>query len=80
VKDLVVGLDVSTAGCKAIAWSPSGKLVAEGRAVIPLSNPRMGNFEQEPEDWGSAAGSALRELTGKVEASRIAGLAISNQR
>jgi sugar (pentulose or hexulose) kinase len=55
-------------------------LVAEGRAAIPLSNPRMGYFEQEPEDWWSAAGSALRELTGKVEASLIAGLAISNQR
>jgi xylulokinase len=79
-QDLVVGLDSSTSGAKALAWSRTGSPVAEGRAPIPLSNPRIGYFEQNASDWWSSACRALRELTSKVDPTRIAGLAISNQR
>ena len=49
--DLVIGIDSSTTATKAIAWDRRGRAVAEGRAAIPLSNPRPGWFEQEVEDW-----------------------------
>ena len=78
--DLVIGLDSSTTATKAIAFDRRGRVVAEGRAPIPLSNPRPGWFEQEVSDWTGAAARALRQLTRKVDAGRIAGLAISNQR
>jgi xylulokinase len=78
--DLVIGIDSSTTACKAIAWTPDGHAVAEGRAPITLANPRPGWFEQEVADWWTSCATALRQLTKKVDPSRVAGLAISNQR
>ncbi len=78
--DLVVGLDCSTQSTKAIAWTREGQYVAEGRAPIPMSTPRVGWVEQDVEDWWSAALAALAEVTAAVDPNRIAGLAISNQR
>jgi sugar (pentulose or hexulose) kinase len=78
--DLVIGIDSSTTACKAIAFDKRGHAVAEGRADIPLSNPRMGWFEQKVDDWTGSCASALKQLTGKVSKDRIAALAISNQR
>jgi sugar (pentulose or hexulose) kinase len=79
-RDLVIGIDSSTTATKAIAWDPTGAPAAEGRAAIPLAQPRPRYFEQDPEDWWRSTSQALRDLTTKVEPSRIAGVAISNQR
>jgi sugar (pentulose or hexulose) kinase len=79
-RDLVIGLDASTSAAKAIAWDVRGVAVAEGRAAIPMANPASGRFEQDPEDWWSSAGAAMRELTARIDARRVAGIAISNQR
>ena len=78
--DLVIGIDSSTTATKAIAFDARGRIVAEGRAPIPLSNPHPGWFEQEVSDWTGALTRALKQLTKKIDAKRIAGLAISNQR
>lgn len=79
-RDLVIGIDSSTTATKAIAWNRTGQSVAEGRAVIPLVQPRPRYFEQDPEDWWRSTSLALREITAKVEPARIAAVAISNQR
>jgi xylulokinase len=78
--DLVIGIDSSTTATKAIAWDRRGRAVAEGRAAVPLSNPRPGWYEQEVGDWTGALAKALRQLVRKVDPERVAGLAISNQR
>ena len=78
--DLVIGIDSSTTSTKAIAFDGRGRAVAEGRAAVPLSNPKPGWFEQEVSDWTGAATKALKQLTKKIDAKRIAGIAISNQR
>ena len=80
MKDLVVGIDSSTSATKAIAWDRTGTPVAEGRAPIPLATPRPDWFEQDPLDWWRSTATALRQLTARVDAARIAGFAISNQR
>lgn len=78
--DLVIGIDSSTTATKAIAFDPRGRIVAEGRAPIPLSNPHPGWFEQEVSDWTGALTKALKQLSKKIDMKRVAGLAISNQR
>jgi sugar (pentulose or hexulose) kinase len=78
--DLVIGIDSSTTACKAIAFDRRGRIVAEGRAAIPLSNPKMGWFEQKVDDWRGSCTAALKQLMRKVSRDRIAALAISNQR
>lgn len=77
---LVIGLDSSTQSTKAIAWTAAGEAVAEGRAPIPLFNPRLNCFEQDPLDWWDACVTALKDCVAQVGAERIEGLAISNQR
>jgi xylulokinase len=78
--DLVIGLDSSTTATKAIAFDRKGRIVAEGRANVPLSNPKPGWFEQDVADWTGSATQALKQVTRKVGARRIAAVAISNQR
>jgi sugar (pentulose or hexulose) kinase len=78
--DLIIGIDQSTTATKAIAFDRRGHIVAEGRAAVPLSNPRMGWFEQKVEDWRGSVATALKQLTKKVSKDRVAAVAISNQR
>jgi xylulokinase len=78
--DLVIGIDSSTTATKAIAFDARGRIVAEGRAPVPMSNPHPGWFEQDVSDWTGALTRALKQLSKKIDMKRVAGLAISNQR
>lgn len=79
-KDLVIGIDSSTTATKAIAWTGDGRLVAEGRCPIELSNPAPLHYEQDARDWWRALCSALQALGQKLDLRRIAATAIANQR
>jgi xylulokinase len=76
----VIGIDSSTQSVKAIAWTVDGTPRAEGRAPHRMSMPKPDHAEQNADDWWSAGTAALRELTSKIGADRVDGLAISNQR
>ncbi len=78
--DLVLGIDSSTQSTKAIAWTPDGVAVAEGRAPVPMTSPHAGWFEQDPGDWWAATAAAVRQLWEHVDPHRIAGVAVANQR
>jgi len=79
-KDLVIGIDSSTTATKAIAWTGNGELVAEGRCPIELRNPAPLHYEQDARDWWTALCRALQALGQKVDLSRVAAVAIANQR
>lgn len=79
-QDLVIGIDSSTSATKATAWDSAGRLIAEGRAPIAMSNPLPGRFEQDPQDWWSSTVSALNALCAQIDPQRVAALSISNQR
>jgi xylulokinase len=79
-RDLVIGIDSSTTATKAIAFDRKGRIAAETRSPVPLSNPKPGWFEQDVEHWTGAAARTLKQLTRRVDADRIAAIAISNQR
>ena len=59
---LVLGIDVGTSGLKAIALGESGAVVGRAERSYPLSTPRPGWSEQDPDDWVAAAEEALAEL------------------
>jgi xylulokinase len=71
----LVGLDVGTSGVKAVAIDPAGAVLAVREEPCPLSTPRPGWAEQDPEDWWRAAQAALAGLG--VEG--IAGIGLSGQ-
>jgi xylulokinase len=77
---LAIGIDASTTAVKAIAWTPAGRAVAEGRAPVPMASPKPNYYEQDPVDWSTAMVTALRGVTRDVDPSRIAAVAIANQR
>ena len=79
-QDVVIGIDSSTTATKAIAWKRDGSVAGVGRSPIPLASPGDNRYEQNPEDWWSAASIALRQLLQQVPPRRIAALAIANQR
>jgi xylulokinase len=58
----LVGLDIGTTGVKALALSPDGVVTDRAEEEYPLSTPRPGWAEQDPDDWVRAADAALRRL------------------
>jgi hypothetical protein len=62
MSDVLIGLDVGTTGVKAVAITPDGEIVATAEESYPLSTPRPGWAEQDPEDWWRAAEAALAQL------------------
>jgi xylulokinase len=71
----LVGIDVGTTGVKAIAISAGGKVLARSERGYPLSTPRPGWSEQDPEDWWRATEAALDEL----EVEDVVGIGLSGQ-
>jgi xylulokinase len=71
----LVGLDVGTTATKAIAISFQGKVLARAEEEYPLSTPRPGWAEQDPDDWWSAAKAALARL----DVAEVAGIGLAGQ-
>lgn len=70
----LIGLDVGTTSCKAGLFDNRGQLLALASAPYPVSRPRPGWVEQDPERYWSAAVQCLRELLARP-AARAADLA-----
>jgi xylulokinase len=58
----LVGIDVGTSGVKALALTPEGEIVGRAEREYPLSIPRPGWAEQDPDDWWRATEAALADL------------------
>jgi xylulokinase len=76
---LVVGIDCSTHGAKALAWTPTGEVVAEGRAAVALRTPRPGHYEQHAPDWSAATLAALAAV-GAAVGPRVVAVGLTHQR
>jgi xylulokinase len=71
--EALVGIDVGTTAVKALAVSSSGEVLARAQASYPLSTPRPGWSEQDPEDWWRATREALAALSVKPTAIGLSG-------
>jgi len=71
------GIDVGTSAVKGLAIAYDGTIVASAEAGYPLSMPRPGWSEQDPEDWWRATEHVLRDLRGT--AGTPAGIGLSGQ-
>jgi xylulokinase len=72
---VAVGLDVGTSGVKALAVAEDGEIVGRAEVGYPLSTPKPGWAEQDPEDWWRGTQQALEELG----ADDVAGIGLSGQ-
>src|SRR4051794_22758913 len=71
----VIGIDVGTSAVKAIAVGEDGTVLERREISYPLSTPRPGWSEQDPEDWWRATEQALDGLADD----EIAGIGLSGQ-
>jgi xylulokinase len=77
VSGALVGLDVGTSAVKGLAVDESGRVLARAEVPYPLSTPRAGWAEQDPEDWWRATQSVLAAL--RAQAGAPAGIGLSGQ-
>ncbi|MBN2048510.1 MAG: hypothetical protein JW750_11765 [Anaerolineaceae bacterium] len=78
--DLVIGIDCSTSGTKAIVWDCLGNQVACGSDPIPMLRLHSGWHEVNADDLWTSTANALREACGQIDPARLVGLSISIQR
>jgi xylulokinase len=71
----LIGLDLGTSSVKGLAIDEDGNVLAVAERGYPLSTPRPGWSEQNPEDWWRASAEVLEEL----DASHAAGIGLSGQ-
>jgi len=77
----LLGIDIGTSGTKTLICNDRGKVLATATAEHPISAPRPGWSEQNPEDWWKASCLATRAVLkkAKVKASDIGGIGLSGQ-
>ncbi len=77
----LIGIDVGTSSLKVVIASERGEIVAVATSEYPVSRPRPGWSEQDPELWWRAACEAIaRALTeGSVRSADIRAIGLSGQ-
>src|SRR3954453_16045015 len=61
-----IGIDVGTSAVKVIAVGEDGQVLERREVPYPLSTPRPGWSEQNPDDWWTATEQALEGPTDGV--------------
>lgn len=76
-----LGIDVGTSGTKTIAMQVDGEILASAMAEYPLSSPKSGWSEQDPEHWWKATIETVKKVikAGKLKPDQIAGIGLSGQ-
>ncbi len=76
-----LGIDVGTSGTKTLAMRGDGKILASATADYPLSNPRPGWSEQDPQDWWLATVKSVRAVLkqAKTRPADVSGIGLSGQ-
>ena len=78
---IYLGIDIGTSGTKTLAIRENGRIVASATFEYPLSSPRPGWSEQDPEDWWQASARSVRKVLkdGKIKPASVAGIGLSGQ-
>ena len=78
---LVLGIDVSTTGSKALLVDESGAVVASASTPHTLQTPRPLWSEQDPEEWWQATATSIRAALAAVPgaSSRVVGIGLTGQ-
>lgn len=63
-----IGVDLGTSGVKVLLVDGAGKILGEATESYPISYPKSGWAEQNPEDWYAATLRALKKLNAKSPA------------
>ena len=76
---LYIGIDLGTSACKLLLVDEGGAVRSEVMKEYPLSFPRPGWSEQDPEDWWRAVTEGVPELLAGFDAAQVAGIGAGGQ-
>lgn len=81
MKELLLGVDIGTSGCKAALFVPDGTVCAQAMVEYSVDYPHPGWAQQNPDDWWHAACAAVRQVIAesRVSAADIAGVGVDGQ-
>jgi len=74
----LIGLDIGTTGARAVAINLAGTVIATASEEYPLSMPRPGWTEQDPEQWWAASQLVLQRIASELRELPI-GLGLTGQ-
>lgn len=75
----LLGIDIGTSGCKALLIGTDGAVIAADTAAYPLSQPRPGWTEQDPELWVGGARQAVAGVLARAPGVEILCVGLSGQ-
>jgi xylulokinase len=77
----LLGIDIGTSGTKTLICDDTGRVLATANADHPISTPKPGWSEQNPEDWWRATCKATQMVLKKarVKPGDIQGIGLSGQ-
>src|SRR3954471_12081666 len=77
----LLGIDIGTSGTKTLVCDETGTVLATAMAEHPISSPKPGWSEQNPEDWWKATCKATNAVMkrAKVRPTEIGGVGLSGQ-
>ena len=78
---LLLGIDISTTGAKALLINPEGDVVGSATTPLSLSTPHALWSEQEPRDWWQATSASIRRVLAEANASgeQVAAIGLTGQ-
>ncbi len=77
--DIVIGCDVGTGSCKALALDQAGDVVARASADHALHHPNPGWAEQDARYWVDGLTATIRQVAAAVGPARVRAIGVSAQ-
>lgn len=76
-----LGIDIGTSATKSLAVDARGTVLASASADYPLSHPKPGWSEQDPDHWWKATIATVRKLVrwAKLKGADVKGIGLSGQ-
>src|SRR6185436_8819627 len=75
----LLGIDLGTTGCKAVAFDEGGRILASSYREYPLHFPKTGWIELDSNRVMSSAREVIRETAAKVKKDPVRALAVAAQ-
>lgn len=81
MKNLFMGIDIGTSGCKIAVFDLDGKAISQSTREYKVYYPAPGSVEQDPEEWWGGVCDGINEVlhSRSIEARDIAGIGIDGQ-
>src|SRR5690348_15548563 len=75
---LLIGIDIGTTNIKALLFDTTGAQHSAASTPTPVSNPRPGWAEHDPEALWQAVVAVLRQALGGIDANQVRGVAVAS--